>query len=145
MSKIKILVVEDEVVIAMDLQQRLIRLGYDVPVIVGNGEEAIDTVVKLRPSLVMMDIRLQGEMDGIQAAQRIRREARIPVIFLTAHSDDTTLQRAKMAEPFSYIVKPFNERELKASIEMALHRHSLEEDRAQILASAISELVKTKS
>lgn len=144
MSKAKILVVEDEVVIAMDLQQRLIKLGYDVPVTVANGEEAIRTVMKIHPDLVIMDIRIQGEMDGVQAAQKIRREARVPVIFLAAHSDDMTVQRAKVAEPFSYIVKPFNERELMASIEIALHRHKLEEDWAQILATAVSELVKHK-
>lgn len=142
MTKAKILVVEDEVVIAMDIQKRLISLGYDVPVTATTGEEALRSVLEAKPDLVLMDIQLHGPMDGIETAKKIRRSAKVPVIYLTSHSDEATVQRAKLTEPFSYIIKPFNERELMAAIEVALHRHQLESDRAEILATAVTELVK---
>ncbi len=126
MSLARILVVEDEGIIAQDIQSTLEKLGYEVPAIAVVGEEAIEKATELRPDLVLMDIVLWGGMDGVEAATRIRDELRIPVIYLTAHSDSATLQRAKVTGPYGYIVKPLVERELRIGIEMALHKHALE-------------------
>ena len=124
MSEATILIVEDEAIIAADLAGKLGRLGYLISGTTGFGEEAVNQAREQRPDLVLMDIRLAGTMDGIEAAEIIRREIDLPVIFLTAHSDQATLDRAKLAEPFGYILKPFEERELATNIEMALYKHS---------------------
>ncbi len=126
MEKPHILVVEDESVVALDIQNRLVNLGYDVPVIVSNGEEAIRKVETICPDLVLMDIKLKGEMDGVEAAEHIRTHFEVPVIYLTAYTDGPTLQRAKIAEPFGYLLKPVKERELHTTIEMALYKHRME-------------------
>ena len=122
-----ILVVEDEKITAIDIRERLVDLGYTVPVDLSTGEEAVEAAGRLKPDLVLMDIVLKGEMDGVQAAEKIGSLYHIPVVFLTAFSDDETLQRAKQTEPFGYILKPFDERELRTTIEMALYRHSMQE------------------
>ena len=121
-----ILVVEDEALIAGDLQRTLIRLGYDVPLTVGTGEAAIEAAARLLPSLVLMDITLRGKMDGIDAAQEIQTRFSSPVVYLTSHSDDATLSRAMETHPSGYLLKPFNDRELRTAIEVALHKHELE-------------------
>jgi two-component system cell cycle sensor histidine kinase/response regulator CckA len=121
-----ILVVEDEALIADDIQRTLSRLGYDVPPPTATGHEAIDTAGRLRPQLVLMDIKLQGPMDGIEAALAIRRQYEIPVVFLTSYSDDATLARAMETAPSGYLIKPFSDRELRTAIEVALHKHQLE-------------------
>jgi PAS domain S-box-containing protein len=121
-----ILVVEDEAVVAKDLQTRLKKLGYHVPLTVPTGEEAIARVRELRPSLVLMDIRLKGELDGIQTAARIQADQRTPIIYLTAYADEGTLDRAKVTEPFGYVLKPFNERELHTAIQVAIFKHGAE-------------------
>jgi PAS domain S-box-containing protein len=126
MTNAKILVVEDEAIVAKDLQYRLISFGYTVPVIASSGEEAINQAVKISPDLVLMDIKLKGTMDGIEAAQEIHRHLDIPIIYLTAYADENTLARAKITEPFSYLLKPFKERELQTNIEITLHKHGLE-------------------
>lgn len=123
MTKTKILVVEDEFITATDIQNSLKGMGYEVPVVVDNGEEAIRKTGELHPSLVLMDIGLSGKMNGIEAAKQIRERFDIPVIFLTAHSDESTFWSALASEPFGYIIKPFGTREMKISIEMALHKH----------------------
>ena len=123
MTKTKILVVEDEFITATDIQNSLKGMGYDVPVVVDNGEEAIRKTGELHPSLVLMDIGLSGKMNGIEAAKQIRERFDIPVIYLTAHSDESTFWNALVSEPFGYIIKPFGTREMKISIEMALHKH----------------------
>jgi CheY-like chemotaxis protein len=126
MSATKILIVEDEVIVAMDLQQRLEELGY---LVVGNavsGAEALQQAGTLAPALVLIDIRLQGSMDGIEAANEIRRCFDIPVVYLTAHSDELTLSRAKLTEPFGYLLKPVEDRELQIAIEMALYKHQMD-------------------
>jgi PAS domain S-box-containing protein len=120
------LVVEDESLIAEEIQDRLERLGHRATALVGSGEEAVQTAQRLRPDLVLMDIRLKGRLDGIEAAARIRERLDIPVIYLTAHSDDATLQRAKRTDPFGYLLKPFEERDRRVTIEMALHKHNRE-------------------
>ncbi len=122
----KIVVVEDEGIVAADLQDRLEALGYSVPTTISSAEEAIVKIPQINPDLVLMDIILKGEMDGIQAADVLRREHDLPVVFLTSHSDQNTLNRARVTEPFGYIVKPFEERELHATIEMAFYRHKAE-------------------
>ncbi len=127
MTRAQILVVEDEALVARGIQEKLQTLGYDVPAVVDSGADAVQLAGKLQPDLVLMDIRLMGEMDGIEAAGEIRDRFDIPVIYLTAYSDDETLQRAKITEPFGYIVKPFRAGELHSLVEMGLYRHSIEQ------------------
>ena len=127
-NKAKILVVEDESIVALDMQSRLAALGYDVVGIAASGEEAIDLVKRTAPELILMDIKLQGDMDGVDAAEAIHKTADIPVIFVTAFADERTLSRAKVTHAFGYILKPFQEREVLISIEMALYKHRLEHD-----------------
>ncbi len=121
----KILVVEDESIVAKDIEFTLKGLGYAVVAIASSGEQAIKEAENRRPNLILMDIKLKGEMDGIEAAQRIHDKLDIPIIYLTAFADYTTLSRAKITEPFGYIVKPFEEKELHSVIEMALYKHKL--------------------
>jgi two-component system, cell cycle sensor histidine kinase and response regulator CckA len=125
-SRKQILVVEDESIVAMDLQDRLESLGYDVPATVATGKRAIEKTESLRPDLVLMDIQLQDEMDGVQAADEIRRRFDVPIVFVTANADDGTIQRAKVTEPFGYVMKPFDEKSLETTIEMALYKHAAE-------------------
>jgi PAS domain S-box-containing protein len=127
MKPTRILIVEDEIIVALDLQDRLSDLGYEVTGVVDRGDGALALVATTLPDLVLMDIRLKGEMDGIAAAEQIRRRWRIPVVYLTAFSEDHTLQRAKVTEPFGYIIKPFEDREIQAAIEMALYKHQAEQ------------------
>lgn len=117
-----ILVVEDEIIIGMDIRNSLIKLGYNVPGVVATGEKAIEKAEKIQPDLILMDIILKGDIDGIQAAEQIRDRLNLPVVFLTAHTDLTTLERAKKTQPFGYIVKPFQEKDLQTTIEIALAR-----------------------
>ena len=124
MSTARILIVEDEGIVANDLRMRLRKVGYDVVGIVASGEESIRLATELRPDLVLMDITLQGSIDGVEAAGTIRQHLGIPVVYLTAHSDQATLQRAKITEPFGYVLKPFEDRELNVSLEMALYKHA---------------------
>jgi PAS domain S-box-containing protein len=126
MSKTTILIVEDEAIVAADLASKLGQLGYEVVGTAARGEEAVELACRLKPEVVLMDIWLMGPMDGIEAAETIRRRVSAPVIYLTAHSDSTTLERAKVSEPFGYILKPFEERELSTTIEMALYKHQSE-------------------
>ncbi|HVZ41920.1 MAG TPA: response regulator [Candidatus Kapabacteria bacterium] len=122
----RILIVDDEIIIARELEARLVKMGFEVPAIASSGPEAIEFAASMEPNLVLMDIVLKGEMDGIEAADVIRRSHNIPIIYLTAYTDRKTLDRAKVTEPFGYIVKPFSERELFANIEMALYKHRAE-------------------
>ena len=126
MHKVRILVVENERIVSLDIQSRLKSLGYEVVGAAVSGEEAIEKAALHRPDLVLMDIRLDGKLDGIAAAETIRRRLNIAVIFLTAHADAHTLERAKVTEPFGYILKPFEERELHGHIEIALYKHRME-------------------
>ena len=123
----RILVVEDESIVALDIQDRLEALGYEVPATASTGETAVELAGVLSPDLVLMDIQLAGWMDGIQAADYIRQRFGIPVVYLTANADHPTVQRAKITEPFGYIIKPFDERELHTTIEMALYKHKSEQ------------------
>jgi PAS domain S-box-containing protein len=127
MAKIQIMVVEDEKIVAEDIREILQGFGYEVPAIVSSGKNATEQAEKIRPDLVLMDIMLKGEMDGIVAAEEIRTRYDIPVIYLTAYADDKTLQRAKITEPLGYILKPFQERDLQIAIDMALYKHQMEQ------------------
>lgn len=121
MAKDRILVVEDEGIVALDLANRLRNMGYSVSAIVSSGEKAIRTAVETQPDLVLMDIRLKGDMDGIEAAIAIRARSDIPVVYVTALADADTLRRVKEMGFDSCITKPFEDSELKAAIKTALH------------------------
>ncbi len=127
MMKSRILIVEDEQLVARTVEKQLTRAGYDIPATTSTGEEAIQLVAELRPDLVLMDIKLSGKMDGVAAAEHIRTHFDIPVIYLTAYTDDKTIKRAKITEPFGYVVKPFSDKELCSTIEMALYKYELEQ------------------
>jgi PAS domain S-box-containing protein len=126
MASVKILVVEDEAIVAKDIADTLKDQGYDVPAIALSGEQAIEETERIQPDLVLMDIVLGGDVDGIEAAEQIRRRFDIPVLYLTAYTDEQTVQRARITEPFGYITKPFDKRELYTNIEMALYKHKTE-------------------
>jgi two-component system cell cycle sensor histidine kinase/response regulator CckA len=125
-AQAKILIVEDERIVALDLESSLESLGYAVAGSVSSGERAVEKVGQTRPDLVLMDITLKGTMDGVQAATQIHERFDIPIIYLTAHADETTLQRAKLTQPFGYLLKPFEDRDLHASIEIALYKHRMD-------------------
>jgi CheY-like chemotaxis protein len=121
------MVVEDEAVVALHLRQELVKLGYTVVGVAATGEQALRMVEDAFPDVVLMDIHIQGEMDGIETAKRIPRYLHIPVIYLTAYSEDTTLKRAGDTFPYGYLIKPFLDRELHATIKMALERSRADE------------------
>jgi two-component system cell cycle sensor histidine kinase/response regulator CckA len=122
MEKKKIFVVEDESIVSLEIQSRLKSLGYAVAGSAASGDEAIRKVVNLKPDLVLMDIRIKGDIDGIETASKIKVLYDVPIIFLTAYADEATIQRAKITDPFGYILKPFEERELHTNIEIALYK-----------------------
>ena len=126
MAKANILIVEDDFVIAKVLAESLQELGYQVAGIVSTGEEAVERAAKVHPDLVLMDIRLKGEMDGIEAGEQISGELHIPLVYLTAYSDERTVERAKITEPYGYLIKPFTDTELKTTLEMAIYKHRRE-------------------
>lgn len=125
-DNVKILVVEDEFVTGLEIRARLEDLGYEVLDILDTGEEAVKKAGEFLPDIMIMDITLKGEMTGIMAADRIRKEYEIPVIYLTAHSDDATVQKAVHSEPFGYLIKPLEERALHTTIRMALYKHAMD-------------------
>ncbi len=126
MLKSKILIVEDESIIALDIKTSLLEAGYDVAAIAVSGEEAIALAAEHEPNLILMDIRLRSEMDGIEAAAEIVKRCPVPIIFLTAHADKYTLDRAKLTGPFGYLIKPFEDHNLITTIEIALSRAQAE-------------------
>jgi CheY-like chemotaxis protein len=124
--KERILVVEDERIIATDIRDCLEKSGYDVPAITAYGEQAVEKVAEFHPDLVLMDVMLKGQMNGIEAAETIIARFNIPVVYLTAYSDENTLKKAKITQPFGYILKPFEETQLITTIEIAITRHQAE-------------------
>ncbi|NQT79609.1 MAG: PAS domain S-box protein [Candidatus Aminicenantes bacterium] len=126
MKKKQILIVEDERVVGEDIKMSVERLGYAVSGITFSGEDAVKKAEDLHPDLVMMDIVLENKMNGIEAAEIIRSRHNIPVVYLTAYADNKTIEKAKATEPYGYILKPFEDRDLHATIEMALYKHKIE-------------------
>ena len=136
----RLLIVEDEGIVALNIQTRLEGLGYNVVASVSSGEEAIQVAGETRPDLILMDIKLDGKVDGIEAAAEIRRLFQLPVVYLTAYTNDDTLNRAKLTEPYGYILKPFEARDLCTTIEVALYKYQMEQqlrEREQWLATTL--------
>jgi PAS domain S-box-containing protein len=143
MSQAQVMIVEDEIIVAEDIQRSLKNLGYRISSIVSSGNKAIEDAEKYHPDIVLMDIVLKGDMDGIEAAEQIHFRFNIPVIYLTAYSDEEMLERAKITEPFGYIIKPFNERELHTNIEVALYKYKMEKklmESERLLSATIKSL-----
>lgn len=131
-----ILVVDDEAIITMQLEERLSAMGYTVAGMAASGADAVEKARRLGPDLVLMDIVMPGKMNGIEAADIITKELNIPVVFVTSYADDTIIEKAKSVRPYGYIVKPFNELEIKAAIEVALFRKVTELEEQRVLKSA---------
>ncbi|MGZ4091236.1 MAG: response regulator, partial [Bacteroidia bacterium] len=123
MEKLNIFIVEDESIVAKDIQNSLTKLGYNVVGVANNGKDAIEKVSELLPDLILMDIMIKGDMTGIEVSEKIKEKHKIPVIFLTAYADEGTLSKAKVTEPYGYILKPFKEIDLHSTIEMAVYKH----------------------
>jgi adenylate cyclase len=142
-SKTRILIVEDEKIIGLDIKKTIERIGYEVVNIVKSGEAAIDLTGELKPDLVLMDIMLSGGISGIDAAEAIRRKFNIPVIYLTGLTDEETFHKAKITEPFGYLPKPFDQKGLNTAIEMGLYKHKIESLLKQKTAELEEEKKKT--
>ena len=138
------MIVEDEIITAESEKQSLEELGYSVISAVASAEKAIKKAEEDKPDLVLMDIELKGEMDGVEAAGKIHSRFDIPSLFVTAYSDDKLLKRAKIAEPFGYIIKPFQKRELHSNIEMALYKNMAEKERKKLIKELQDSLAKVK-
>lgn len=139
-TPVRVLVVEDETIVGLDIKHRLRAMGYEVTGLALTGAEALSLARTASPDIVLMDIRLQGPMSGIEAAEKLREELDVPIVYLTAYADAATLDRARVSEPFGYVLKPFEDRELSITIEIALYRHGAEmrlrESEAQLRAAA---------
>lgn len=143
MRKAKIMVVEDETIIAAEICKQLELFGYEVGPSVRSAEEAIERVENEQPNLILMDIVLKGEMDGIDAAERIHEKWGVPIVFLSAYGDDGVLERAKASQPFGYLKKPFRISDIQSTVEMALYKSKMEKERnvlVQELQNAIAEI-----
>lgn len=143
--KAKIQVVEDDRLTAEDIKGSLEAMGYEVTGIVAYGEKAVERVAVDRPDVVLMDIVLRGEMDGIEAASRVRSQYSTPVIFLTAYSEEGMLERARLVEPYGYIIKPFEVKELEFAIEMALYKSRVERERSNLVVALRAALEKVRA
>lgn len=126
MSKINVLVIEDESIVSKDIQYSLKKLGYSIAGAAATGKKAVELAGETKPDIILMDIMLKGEMNGIEASAQIKEKYNIPIIFLTAYADENTLAKAKVTEPYAYIIKPFKEIDINTSIEMALYKHNKE-------------------
>jgi PAS domain S-box-containing protein len=121
-----LLIVEDEVIVAEDVRRRLEQMGYTITGVAGRGEHAVAQALRDHPNLILMDIGLKGALDGIETAQKILAAMDIPIVFASAYSDDATLRRAKSVNPYGFVLKPFDERELRTAIEIGLYKHAAE-------------------
>lgn len=144
MSSSKILVVEDDIVSSMDLRKRLKRLGYNVCGTLTKGEDVITQFESLSPDIILMDIQLEGEIDGIDTALKLQESYDIPVIFLTSIVDDSTFERAKISQPFGYIIKPTLDRELQINIEIALYKSKIEKEKKELIIQLTEQNNKIK-
>jgi PAS domain S-box-containing protein len=143
MKKTKILVVEDESIVARDIRNMLVGLGYEVTAVVPGAKTAVQKAQETHPDIVLMDVMLQGEITGVEAAEQIYTKFNIPVVYLTAYADSTTVQQAKKTEPFGYIIKPFEERELQTTIEIALYKYKMQmelKDRERWLSTILKSI-----
>ena len=132
MRNLNVLEVEDEVLIGLGLEQSLIKLGYQVNAIVSTGGQAIEMVKNEQPDIILMDIRLQGELDGVETAEIIQSQFDIPIIFQTAYAEESIIIKAKKTWAFRYLIKPVREQELKIALEMALYTAKINTDRKQV-------------
>ena len=143
MEPTRIIVVEDEHIVALDIKMHLLRYGYEVPALFASGEALLEKIDELKPDLVLMDIKLQGKLDGVETSKIVKEKYGVPVILLTAFADDTTIERAKTIEPFGYIIKPFEEKELRSTIVIALYKHQMEarlRSREELFATTLSSI-----
>jgi AmiR/NasT family two-component response regulator len=136
-GQISYTVVEDEAIVAMGIKQKLEELDYQVIDIVYTGEDAVKTALETEPDLILVDIVLKGNMDGIEAASKIRKQLDVPIIYLTAYSDEEVLERARRTEPYGYIIKPFKKSELNANLEMAIYKHAKDKKKSETLKKKI--------
>lgn len=144
MHQKKIMIVEDEVLIAAEIKQQLQSFGYEVVACTTSGEGALEKLLLVQPDLILMDIRLKGELDGIETAREIHGRYRIPVIFLTAFADDAFLQQAKASEPFGYLIKPVDIRELHSTIEMALYKAQMDKEKEALIRELQNTIAENK-
>jgi CheY-like chemotaxis protein len=144
MDRPRILIVEDEGIVALQLRTSLEQRGYAVAGVFATGEEALASVEAAAPDLVLMDMKLQGALDGIQTASQLRERYGLPVVFLTAHSEESTIERAKRAEPYGYILKPFSVHELVIAIEVAHHKHGVDREKELLTKELQAALQKVK-
>lgn len=121
--EISVYIVEDESIVAKDIQSTLKKLGYQVLGISNNGKDALENIIKTEPDIILMDIMIKGDLTGIDVAEKVKELHDVPVIFLTAYADETTLSKAKITEPYGYILKPFKEVDLRSTIEVAVYKH----------------------
>lgn len=140
MSDVNILIIEDELLVAQDIASRIKKLGYEIAGIKGDFEDAMNFLKIHSPSLILCDIMIDGNGDGIDIAEYVRKHKKIPLIFLTALSNKTTLERAKKSLPYGYIVKPFNTHDLLSAIEIALYKHSIEIEELQLSVEKINRI-----
>ncbi len=126
MKKVRILIVEDQRIVAEDIKRTLLDMGYDVTSIESSGEDAVNAAQKDNPDLVLMDILLNGEINGIEATDRIHTRSEIPIVYLTAYADEETLQQVMVTNPFGYLIKPFEDKELRTTIAVALYKSRME-------------------
>ena len=137
MANERIMIVEDESIVAMGIKHKLEDLGYRIVGIEATGEGAVDTALKAEPDLILMDIVLKGDMDGIEAAQMIHGHLDTPIIYITAYSDEEVLRRARITEPYGYILKPFKKSEVNANIQMAIYKHACDKKKSEIIKKRI--------
>jgi CheY-like chemotaxis protein len=142
--KIKILIVEDEGLTAVNLKSNLLELGYEVVAIADSGEEAIQKALSLLPDIILMDITLKGTINGIQAAMEIRKSKAIPIIYLTAHTDSETIAQAKLTKPYGYLPKPCSKVTVATTIEMALYKSNAEQERERLLTELEEAMTRVK-
>lgn len=143
MSNIRILIIEDEAIIAQDIESQIEELGYDSAGIIHNGDKAVDYLSFHTPDLVLCDINIKGTLDGIDVANAVRAKKKIPFVFLTSMTDRGTIEKAKSALPYGYIVKPFDKRDLLTNIEMALFKFSQEIDALKLTREKVNALATT--
>jgi CheY-like chemotaxis protein len=133
----RIMIVEDESIVAMGVKHKLEDLGYRVVGVEATGEGAVETALKTEPDLILMDIVLKGDMDGIEAAEKIHTRLDTPIIYVSAYSDEEVLRRARITEPYGYILKPFKKSEINANIQMAIYKHSSDKKKSEIIKKRV--------